>query len=97
MGLNFPWRRRARESDWVMRVFSPAGYPSASGEPLAMDPDRALQIFLDACREWNRSDDPEARDAARADAIDALDVLLEWVRSGEDLPSPDDAPRHLDT
>ena len=61
------------------------------------DPTRALSELVDACREWNRSDDPEARDAARSDAVDALEELLDWIRGGEDLPNPDGVRGHLDT
>jgi hypothetical protein len=66
-------------------------------DPTDFDPTRTLRELVGACREWNRSDDPDARDAARADAIDALEELLEWVRSGEDLPNPDGVAGHLDT
>lgn len=61
------------------------------------DPTRTLLELIDACREWNRSDDPDARDAARSDAVDALEELLDWVRGGEDLPNPDGVKGHLDT
>ena len=61
------------------------------------DPTRTLLVLIDACREWNRSDDPDARDAARQDAVEALEELLDWVQGGENLPNPDGISRHRDT
>ena len=61
------------------------------------DATKTLLELIDACREWNRTDDPDARDAARADACDSLEELLEWLRGGEDLPNPDGVRGHLDT
>ncbi|MBK8974796.1 MAG: hypothetical protein IPM29_02615 [Planctomycetes bacterium] len=56
-----------------------------------------LRALIGACREWNRSDDPDARDAARRDVIESLEELLELARGGEDLPNPDRVHGHLDT
>lgn len=62
------------------------------------DPTRLLAQLIDACREWSRTDDPDARDASRADAVEALEELLERARSGEELPNPDHAAEeHLES
>ena len=64
---------------------------------MRFDPTATLLALIDACGEWSRTDDPDARDAARADAIEALDELLDQVRGGEDLPNPDGIRGHLST
>ncbi|MGE0142401.1 MAG: hypothetical protein AB7I19_04000 [Planctomycetota bacterium] len=64
---------------------------------MTYQPTESLLQLVDACREWNRSDDPDARDAARRDAVEALEELLDWIRGGEDLPNPDGVRGHLDT
>lgn len=64
---------------------------------MIFDATRTLLELVDACREWNRSDDPDAREAARADATEALEELLDWIRGGGELPNPDGVSGHLDT
>ncbi len=64
---------------------------------MQFDPTLALAQLVDACREWSRTDDPDARDAARMEATESLSELLNWVRGGEDLPNPDGVMGHLDT
>lgn len=64
---------------------------------MSRPPTQSLLELIDACREWNRSDDPDARDAARQDALDSLRELADLIRAGEDLPNPDHVRGHLDT
>ena len=64
---------------------------------MEFDPTRTLVELIDACREWNRTDDPDARDGARRDALECLEELVDWIRGGEDLPNPDGVTGHLDT
>lgn len=64
---------------------------------MSFDPTRCLMELVGACREWNRTDDPDARDAAREDAIELLEELIDWVRGGESLPNPDRVSGHVDS
>ncbi|HEX3624297.1 MAG TPA: hypothetical protein VH280_02620 [Verrucomicrobiae bacterium] len=52
-----------------------------------MDPNKALKNFLDACRDWHKNSLMLGDQNDRDIAIEELNVLLMWIRSGGFLPN----------